>query len=51
MREMNINYNVDDFGVLRVYSGKAILFEASGFENTSAEKVKDFVDEVLAERC
>lgn len=50
MREMKINYNVDNYGVLRVYDGRAILFEAVGFENTSAEKVKDFIDEVLSER-
>ena len=49
-REMNINYNIDDFGVLRVYDGRAILFEVSGFENTPTEKVADFVEEVLAER-
>lgn len=22
-REMNVNYNIDDFGVLRVYDGRA----------------------------
>ena len=42
-----INYNVDDFGVLRVYRGNAILFEAQDFLNTPKEDIENFIDENL----
>lgn len=40
-----INYNVDDFGVLRVYRGNAILFEAQGFQNATKEEIENFIEE------
>ena len=42
-----INYNVDDFGVLRVYRGNAILFEAQDFLSTPKEEIENFIDENL----
>ena len=42
-----INYNVDDFGVLRVYRGNAILFEAQDFLNTPKNEIEKFIDECL----
>lgn len=42
-----INYNVDDFGVLRVYRGNTILFEAQDFSNTPKEEIENFIDENL----
>lgn len=42
-----INYNVDDFGVLRVYRGNTILFEAQDFLSTPKEEIENFIDENL----
>ena len=44
-----INYNVDDFGVLRVYRGNTILFEAPDFLSTPEEEIENFIDENLKE--
>lgn len=43
--EKTINYNVDDFGVLRVYRGNTILFEAQDFLSTPKEEIENFIDE------
>ena len=45
-----ITYNVDDYGVLRVYRGKAILFEAQDFSHIAKCEIEDYIDEVLFER-
>ena len=45
-----INYNVDDFGVLRVYKGNTILFEAQDFLSTPKSEIEKFIDENLNER-
>lgn len=42
-----INYNVDNFGVLRVYRGNTILFEAQDFLNTPKDEIEKFIDENL----
>ena len=42
-----INYNVDDFGVLRVYRGNVILFEAQDFLSTPKSEIEKFIDENL----
>lgn len=42
-----INYNVDDFGVLRVYRGNTLLFEAEDFLSTPKEEIENFIDENL----
>lgn len=42
-----INYNVDDFGVLRVYRGNAILFEAQDFQGATKEEIENFIEENL----
>ena len=47
--EKQINYNVDDYGVLRVYRGNAILFEAQDFLDTPEKEIENFIDEYLAE--
>lgn len=44
-----INYNIDDYGVLRVYRGNAILFEAQDFLSTPRSEVEKFIDENLEE--
>ena len=44
-----INYNVDDYGVLRVYRGNAILFEAQDFLNTPKSEIEKFIDENIEE--
>ena len=44
-----INYNVDDYGVLRVYKGNAILFEAQDFLSTPKAEIEKFIDENLEE--
>lgn len=50
--EQVINYNVDDYGVLRVYRGNAILFEAQDFLSTPREEIEDFIDEnIKASMC
>lgn len=42
-----INYNVDDFGVLRVYCGRSILFEAQDFLSTPRSEIEAFIDDNL----
>ena len=42
-----INYNVDDKGVLRVYRGNMILFEAQDFLSTPKSEIEKFIDENL----
>lgn len=42
-----INYNVDDYGVLRVYCGNTILFEAQDFLSTPKSEIEQFIDENL----
>lgn len=44
-----INYSVDDSGVLKVYKGNAILFEAQDFLGATDEEIGKFIDEVLNE--
>ena len=44
-----INYNVDDYGVLRVYKGNAILFEAQDFLSTPKSEIEKFIDENIEE--
>lgn len=44
-----INYNVDDYGVLRVYRGNSILFEAQGFQGTTDDYIENFINEKLGE--
>lgn len=44
-----INYNVDDYGVLRVYRGNAILFEAQDFLDTPQSEIEKFIDENIEE--
>lgn len=46
-REAVISYNVDDFGVLRVYCGRSILFEAQDFLGTPRAEIERFIDENL----
>lgn len=48
-QEVKINYNIDDYGVLRVYRGKEILFEAQDFLSTPRAEVEKFIDENLEE--
>ena len=49
--DKKINYNVDDYGVLRVYRGNAILFEAQDFASTPKKEIEKFIDETLDELC
>ena len=42
-----INYNVDDNGILRVYRGNMILFEAQDFGNKTKSEIEKFIDENL----
>lgn len=44
-----INYNVDDYGVLRVYKGDTILLEAQDFLSTPKSEIENFIDENLEE--
>lgn len=44
-----INYNVDDYGVLRVYKGNAILLESEDWLGTPEEEIEKFIDENLEE--
>lgn len=44
-----ISYNVDDYGVLRVYRGNAILFEAQDFLSTPKSEIEKFIDENIEE--
>lgn len=46
------NYNVDDYGVLRVYAGRSntILFEAQDFLETPQEEIENFIEENLEEQ-
>lgn len=44
-----INYNVDDYGVLRVYRGNTILLEAQDFLNTPESEIEKFIDENIEE--
>ena len=44
-----INYNVDDYGVLRVYRGNTILFEAQDFLGTPQSEIEKFIDENIEE--
>ena len=45
--EDTINYNVDDYGVLRVFRGNTILFEAQDFLSTPKSEIEKFIDENL----
>ena len=42
-----INYNVDDYGVLRVYRGNAILLESEDWLSTPRDEIERFIDENL----
>ena len=46
---ISYNYNVDDYGVLRVYGGRSntILFEAQDFLSTPRKEIEDFIEENL----
>ena len=44
-----INYNVDEFGVLRVYRGNTILLEAQDFLSTPKDEIERFIDENIEE--
>lgn len=44
-----VNYNVDDYGVLRVYKGNAILLESEDWLGTPREEIEKFIDENLEE--
>ena len=48
MRDV-INYNVDDYGVLRVYRGNVILIESEDWASTPAEEIEKFIDENIEE--
>ena len=48
--KQQINYNVDDFGVLRVYKGNTILFEAQDFLSTPKDEIVKFIDENIEEQ-
>lgn len=43
--KQQINYNVDDNGVLRVYKGNTILLEAQDFLSTPKDEIEKFIDE------
>lgn len=47
--EQIINYNIDDYGVLRVYKGNTILFESEDWLGTPDDEVEKFIDENLTE--
>lgn len=40
-----INYNVDDYGVLRVYRGNVILGESEDWSGRSDEDIEKFIEE------
>lgn len=44
-----VNYNVDDYGVLRVYKGNTILFESEDWLGTPREEIENYIDENLEE--
>lgn len=44
-----INYNVDDYGVLRVYRGNTILLEAQDFLGTPTSEIEQFINENIEE--
>lgn len=44
-----VNYNVDDYGVLRVYKGNAILLESEDWSGAPREEIEKFIDETLEE--
>lgn len=42
-----VNYNVDDYGVLRVYKGNTILLESEDWSGTPREEIENYIDENL----
>ena len=44
-----MNYNIDDFGVMRVYDGNAIVAEISECEGMSEERAEELATEVFEE--
>ena len=48
--KQQINYHVDDFGVVRVYKGNTILFEAQDFLSTPKDEIEKFIDENIEEQ-
>ena len=42
-----INYNVDDYGTLKIYDGKSIIAEISECSGMNDKQLQDLVDEVL----
>ena len=42
-----INYNVDDYGTLKIYDGKRIIVEISECSGMEDKELQDLIDEVL----
>ena len=42
-----VNYNVDDYGVLRVYRGNRILFEIQDCGKNTDDEIREMINEEL----
>ena len=45
-----VNYNVDDYGVLRVYRGNAILFEIQDCGECTDNEIRKIINEELYDK-
>lgn len=51
MKQVTVNYNVDDYGVLRIYNNetKGLMVELPDCGNSTEEELEILVDELLHE--